>query len=147
MKRPADNVEPLARPPGAPLGPRRSDRAEFLRRLGVLVGLAVGVSALLALLSGQFGAAGVSNFLFLSAFVLLVIAALPIVSEVGSGVALMGQAALEHKSLGALLAGERQKRERGAQRTFLYGLAGRDDVALKIFLAAGFQPVIENDVI
>ena len=90
----------------------------------MLVGLAVGVSALLALGSGQFGAGAISNFLFLSAFVLLVIAALPIVSEVGSGVALLGQAALEHKSLGALLAGERQKRERGARRTFLYGLAG-----------------------
>ncbi len=111
----------------------------FLRRLGSVMGIALAAALLLALVLGRFTATGISDMLFLGGFVLLLIAALPIAGEFGSGVTLVGRAAVERKSLRALLAerGEKEKRARGAARTFLFGAAGIALLALAFVAALG----------
>ena len=117
MNRPPDHIEPGA-------ASARPGWLGFLRRLGVLVGIALGLSVLAALAVGQFNPTGISNNFFWAAFILLAIAAIPIFSEIGSGVSLIGRAAAERKDLRSLMEGEKEKRDQGARRSILYGLAG-----------------------
>jgi hypothetical protein len=66
----------------------------------------------------------VSNLYFWSSVLLLIIAVIPIFSEVGSSAKLAGKAVKDGVKVGPMLKEKQPIFERGAKTTYLYGLAG-----------------------
>lgn len=66
----------------------------------------------------------VSNLYFLSSIVLFVLAAVPIATEIGSNIKIVGRAARHGETAGPLLKEKQLAYERGARTTYVYGVAG-----------------------
>lgn len=65
----------------------------------------------------------VSNFYFLSSLVLLIIATIPIVSEVGGNVRIVGRLG-RGETLRDIIQEQEKDAQRGARQTYLYGSCG-----------------------
>jgi multisubunit Na+/H+ antiporter MnhE subunit len=66
----------------------------------------------------------ISNFYFISSAILLIIAAIPIVSEVGSNAKIAGKAIKNGQKVNPMLKEKQAIYQRDAQITYLYGAAG-----------------------
>jgi hypothetical protein len=66
----------------------------------------------------------ISNLYFLSCIVLFIIAAIPIVAEVGSSAKIAGKAVREGEKVGPQLKEKQTTYEQGAHITYVFGLAG-----------------------
>jgi hypothetical protein len=75
-----------------------------------------------ALILGNIGQ--ISNLYFLSSIILFIIAAIPIVTEVGSSAKIAGKAVKEGEKVGPQLKEKQAVFERGAHTTYVFGLAG-----------------------
>jgi hypothetical protein len=88
--------------------------------------IVLGIDTLLvlagALILGNLGQ--ISNLYFLSSIVLFLIAALPILTEIGGSAKIARQALKEGQKIGSQLKEKQVVFERGAQTTYVYGLAG-----------------------
>ena len=96
------------------------------RPLVVNLILILGAVTLIALiayaLSGSSNA--ISNVYFISAFLLWVVAVIPLFTEVGGNTKLRLQARKEGKNVYELISEQEEKYQRGGRVTFLYGSAG-----------------------
>lgn len=102
--------------------PRQTKPRPFWLNLLIILGvdsILVFIGALLLRDWGQ-----VSNFYFWSSVLLLIIAVIPIFSEVGSSAKLAGKAVKDGVKVGPMLKEKQPIFERGAKTTYLYGLAG-----------------------
>jgi len=100
--------------------PDSSSRPFWLDLLRLL-GMAFTVSLIGALVFRD--VAQISNFLFFSSVVLLVIAVIPIVTEMSGTARAAGRAFTRKQDLAALLQAQEEANRRGARRTYLYGTA------------------------
>lgn len=66
----------------------------------------------------------ISNFYFISSVILLVIAAIPIVSEFGSSAKIAGKAIKNGQKVNTMLKEKQAIYQREAQVTYVYGAAG-----------------------
>lgn len=73
----------------------------------------------------------ISNLYFYSTFILLVIAAIPIFSEVGSSAKIIGRSLKDGEDAGSQLKEKQSQFNRGARTTYVFGLA-----ALTTFILA-----------
>lgn len=66
----------------------------------------------------------ISNLFFISTIILLIVAVIPIFSEIGSSAKIAGQAIREGEKVSPILREKQTIFERGARITYLYGMAG-----------------------
>jgi hypothetical protein len=65
-----------------------------------------------------------TNLYFWSTLILLIIAAIPILTEVGTSVKIRGKAIKDGEEVGSQLKDKQSSFDRGARITYLFGLAG-----------------------
>jgi hypothetical protein len=112
---------------------------KFLKRLGLILGASLGVVMVAALALGQFHAFGLSNLTFWSALIVLGIAVLPALSEMGSGLSRLGRAARgPDQKLEAAIAERQAQREKWLNSSVLFGTAGIALFVLSFLFAALF---------
>ena len=80
------------------------------------------VVLLIALLFRDWGL--ISNLYFISSFVFFIIAAIPILSEMGTSAKLAGRAVRKGEKVGPLLKDKQVVFEQGFRTTYVYGLIG-----------------------
>lgn len=74
----------------------------------------------------------ISNLFFISTIILLIIAVIPIFSEIGSSAKIVGRAIREGDKVGPILKEKQSIYEHGARITYLYGLSGFTTFLLSI---------------
>ncbi len=74
----------------------------------------------------------ISNLFFISSIVLLIIAVIPIFSEIGSSAKIAGRAIREGEKVSSILKDKQPVYEQGARVTYLYGLSGITTFILSI---------------
>lgn len=77
----------------------------------------------------------ISNFFFLSSLILFIIAAIPIVTEIGGSAKLAGKAVKENKDVSSQLKDKQAIYTRNAHTTYVYGLSGLITFVLSFFTA------------
>jgi hypothetical protein len=114
---PPANPSPSGRPAGLAV--------EFFRRLGLILAASLGVVVVAALALGQFHPFGLSNLLFWAALVVLGIAVVPALAELGSGFSQLGRSLTgRDKGLLSKLVDQRDQRDRWLSNSVLFGTAG-----------------------
>jgi hypothetical protein len=112
---------------------------EFVKRVGLIIGAALGVVLVAALALGRFHALGLADLLFWAALVVLGIGVVPALSELGSGVSTLGRSlARGDKSAQATLAERLAQREKWLNASVLFGTAGVLIFAMSFLFAALF---------
>jgi hypothetical protein len=98
---------------------------EFIKKLGTIVAASLGVVLVAALALGQFHAFGLSNLLFWASLVVLGLAIVPAVAELGSGFTSLGKSlANKEGGLGTVLSEKHERRDKWLSASVLYGTAG-----------------------
>lgn len=97
--------------------PTRPFWLRYLQIMGIDSAIVFGLAWLLG------DALQVSNFYFLSSLVLFVIAVIPIFSEVGGNVRIVGRLG-RGETMRDIVQKQEKTAQRGAQQTYLYGLCG-----------------------
>ncbi len=114
---------------------------EFLKRVGIITGAALGVVLVVALVLGQFHGLGLSNLLFWAALVVLGIAVVPALSELGSGVSnLRRSLSKQDESPQKTLAERLVQRDKWLNTSVLFGTAGIVIFFLSFVVASLFTP-------
>jgi hypothetical protein len=105
---------------------RRSFWQQYLSVIGIdAVAVVIG-----ALLLGNLRQ--ISNLFFISTIVLLIIAVIPIFSEIGSSAKIAGRAIREGEKVNLILKEKQSVYAHGARITYLYGLSGMTTFILSI---------------
>ena len=129
----------MSRTPLPPPNPLVILALRFLQRLGLVLGASLGVVVVAALALGQFNSFGLANLLFWASLVVFGIAVWPAVSELGSGVSMIGRAALSReKNLRTMLVESREQRDRWLDNSIVFGLAGIVIFVLSLLSASWF---------
>lgn len=111
----------------------------FLGRFGLVLGASLGIVVVAALALGQFNGVGIANLLFWAALIVLGLAVLPAVSELGAGVSAARRSILgQDKSLPALLAKSRERRDQWLSSSVLFGAAAIVIFVLSLLIATIF---------
>jgi hypothetical protein len=119
---------------GAELEMTRQQRAQrFLKRLGWLLGAGLVGTLIYTLLFGPRNVVGFSNGLFIVGALLLVVALMPLVSEIFGRSTISFQS--EDKEVDEVLEEQEEQGQQGQNLTFLFGLGGMLMVALSFIVA------------
>jgi hypothetical protein len=102
--------------------PAPSARRPFWQQSLYAFGVDTAIVLFISLLFRDWGL--ISNLYFISSFIFLVIASIPILSEMGTSVKLAGRAVHGGEKVGPLLKEKQGIFDRGARTTYIYGLAG-----------------------
>lgn len=99
---------------------------QYLSIIGIDTAAVLGGALLLGNLSQ------ISNLFFVSTIVLLIIAVIPIFSEIGNSARIAGRAIREGEKVSSILKEKQSIYEHGARITYLYGLSGITTFILSI---------------
>lgn len=113
---------PAEKPPGK--------QRPFWKQYLSIIGIDSSAVLVVALLLGNLRQ--ISNLYFISTIVLLIIAVIPIFSEIGSSAKIAGRAIREGERVGPILKEKQSIYEQGARITYLYGLSGITTFLLSI---------------
>jgi hypothetical protein len=104
------------------LQPRPTQQRPLWQNFLIVLGIDTGIVLVGALILGNLRQ--ISNLYFISSIVLFIIAAVPIFTEVGSSAKIAGRAVKQGEKVGPQLKEKQTSYERGAQTTYVFGLAG-----------------------
>lgn len=131
----------MSTPPAAPPNGSRSAALQFLKKLGLILAAALGVVFVAALALGQFNSFGLSNMLFWASLVVLGLAVVPAIVELGSGFTVVAKSAIgKEKPLQSVLADKHAQRDRWLNSSVMYGAAGVMLFILSFLVATLFSP-------
>jgi hypothetical protein len=100
---------------------KQTKQRPFWLQYLIIIGIVILIVLVGSLLLGNIRQ--MTNLFFLSTFLLLIVAAVPIVFEIGASARIAGKAIKDREEIGTQLKDKQSKFDRGARITYLFGLA------------------------
>jgi hypothetical protein len=100
---------------------KQTKQRPFWLQYLIIIGIVILIVLVGSLLLGNIRQ--MTNLFFLSTFLLLIVAAVPIVFEIGASARIAGKAIKDREEIGTQLKDKQSTFDRGARITYLFGLA------------------------